>query len=650
VSDNNTSSATMVATRHAIKAAARQRNGIRIGVREASATRTRASWVQEQYRFRYLSVLTDTSSSSSSSSSSSRWIPGIAGATAILAATALLSLSNSNQTTRLDASRHDQTQTNQQQQSHNNSNNDDPTTILNWSGTHAVHTHNFWEPETMKELEQLVEHCHMEGIPIRPLGSALSPNGIGFHSKGMVSLANMDKILDINKETMTVTVQAGARVRDVVNALRPHGLTLPNLASIAEQQMGGFVQVGAHGTGATIAPVDHYVTKLKLITPALGPIELTNETDPQLFQLAKVGLGCLGVVAEVTMQCIPAHNLVEHTYVLTRKEAREQLSHLLVTHKHVRYMWIPYADAVVVVTNDPEDSPVVHNVPRNQMENTNEVRFAPFRNLLVELSKTTRTTSTKSDEENGEQLQQQQLQQSAVTLESLHGMGFGELRDLLLAIDPLDVEHVKVVNEAEAEFWRKSHGYQTKPSDELLQFDCGGQQWVWEIAFPTGTLTENNGNDMTFVEQLLQGIEEQNIPAHSPIEQRWSASSSSLMSPVHGDVDDGGLHTWVGIIMYLPLADDERQRRAITERFTGEYCALMRQLGSDVNMASHWAKLEIPTNVWHLVDLQHHLKKRYPIRLFEKARRMLDPKDILGNPMINLAFGSNLKNLGEDLR
>ena len=103
--------------------------------------------------------------------------------------------------------------------------------------------------------------------------------------------------------------------------------------------------------------------------------------------------------------------------------------------------------------------------------------------------------------------------------------------------------------------------------------------------------------------------------------------------------------------MYLlPLADDERQRRAITERFTGEYCTLMRQLGSDVNMASHWAKLEIPTNMWHLVDLQHNLKKRYPIRLFEKARQMLDPKDILGNPMINLAFGSNLKNLGKDLR
>ena len=47
--------------------------------------------------------------------------------------------------------------------------------------------------------------------------------------------------------------------------------------------------------------------------------------------------------------------------------------------------------------------------------------------------------------------------------------------DALLAVDPLNLAHVKRCNEAEAEFWRRSEGYQTKPSDQLLQFDCGGQ-------------------------------------------------------------------------------------------------------------------------------------------------------------------------------
>ena len=156
----------------------------------------------------------------------------------------------------------------------------------------------------------------------------------------------------------------GILYHQVVEALRPHGLTLPNLASIAEQQFGGFVQVGAHGTGRLVAPVDHYVTRLKLVTPGLGTIVLSKEDDGQLFDMAKVGLGCLGVVVEVTMECIPAHQLVEHTFVLTREEAKRQKDDLLKKHKHMRYMWIPYTDAVVVVTNDPEDQ-VPDDVPQH---------------------------------------------------------------------------------------------------------------------------------------------------------------------------------------------------------------------------------------------------------------------------------------------
>lgn len=129
---------------------------------------------------------------------------------------------------------------------------DEPTTILNWSGTHSVQLKKgaYHEPESVAELISLVADAYRNGTHIRPVGSALSPNGLAFDSRGMVCLSNLDKIIDVNKDDMTVTVQAGARVSQVIEALRPHGLTLPNLASIAEQQIGGFVSVGAHGTGA----------------------------------------------------------------------------------------------------------------------------------------------------------------------------------------------------------------------------------------------------------------------------------------------------------------------------------------------------------------------------------------------------------------
>ena len=66
--------------------------------------------------------------------------------------------------------------------------------------------------------------------------------------------------------------------------------------------------------------------------------------------------------------------------------------------------------------------------------------------------------------------------------------------------------------------------------------------------------------------ELLQQLEADNIPAPSPIEQRWSAPSSSPMSPVASTGDPDALHSWVGIIMYLPT-EEKRARQAITDRY-----------------------------------------------------------------------------------
>lgn len=48
-------------------------------------------------------------------------------------------------------------------------------------------------------------------------------------------------------------------------------------------------QVGAHGTGATVPPVDEQVVGMKLVTQNLGTLELSNEKHPSLFRMAKVG-------------------------------------------------------------------------------------------------------------------------------------------------------------------------------------------------------------------------------------------------------------------------------------------------------------------------------------------------------------------------
>lgn len=43
-------------------------------------------------------------------------------------------------------------------------------------------------------------------------------------------------------------------------------------------------QVSAHGTGATVPPVDEAVVAMKLVTPGKGTLTLSREDDPDLFR------------------------------------------------------------------------------------------------------------------------------------------------------------------------------------------------------------------------------------------------------------------------------------------------------------------------------------------------------------------------------
>jgi len=474
--------------------------------------------------------------------------------------------------------------------------------VENWSSTHSASPTLYFQPEGPQGVQRILSLLHEAGQRVRVVGSALSPNGIGLSDESMLNMAQCAEIISVDVARKQVTVQAGARVSEVVEALRPHGLTLQNYASIAEQQIGGFVQVGAHGTGAAIPPVDMTVVRLKLHTPALGALELSEQSNPRLFQLAKVGLGLLGVVSEVTLQCVPAHRLVQHTFTETREGIRRR-HHLHLQHQHMRYMWIPHTDTVVVVTCDP--APEGLEAPPQAFSEAQAT--APLRELLVSKGGASEAKAAE--------------------------MNFAQLRDALIALAPLDKDHVIAINAAEAEFWKRSGGYRVDWSDKLLGFECGGQQWVSEVAFPCGSRSQPDDSDLAFMQELLDLAERSELAVPAPIEQRWTAASQSRMSPAFSARADD-LYSWVGIIMYLP-SEEPSVRDAITDKFWQYNDMCRRALWTKYGCHQHWAKIEVPDEPEQLDMVRRRLRERYALSDFNDAKRELDPRNILGNRLMD---------------
>jgi len=472
--------------------------------------------------------------------------------------------------------------------------------LMNWSGTHQVTTRHLFTPESQQELRDLVAWAGRTGQKLRPLGTGLSPNGLALEPGGMLSMVRLDKVVGINEENMTITVEGGISVSDILVELRKHGMTLANFSSITEQQIGGWTQVAAHGTGARIPTVDEMITRMTLVTPGKGAVELCPDgQNGELFRLARVGLGSLGVASELTLQCVPQYSLLERTYATTVAELRKDHARLLRTHRHVRYMWIPYTDTVVVVLSDvvePNTAASSHRLPEAE-------RTRPLQELLRELQP---------------------------ACGSLDGQNFAQLREKLLCIDPLNPQHVARVNRAEAEFWRLSAGERVGDSTEILGFECGGVQWVLENCIPAGTVDQPSMADLDYIVQLKQIIERERIPAASPIEQRWTARSSSPLSPAYSS-NAQDIFSWVGVIMYIT---DEERSPAIKDKFK-EYAMHHVDQTFKFDGTFHWGKLDLAFHEGsRLENLRENISRRFDVDEFVRARQELDPRGILSNRLI----------------
>uniref|UniRef100_K3WJQ9 FAD-binding PCMH-type domain-containing protein n=1 Tax=Globisporangium ultimum (strain ATCC 200006 / CBS 805.95 / DAOM BR144) TaxID=431595 RepID=K3WJQ9_GLOUD len=493
---------------------------------------------------------------------------------------------------------------------------DQDSVFVNWSASHECRPQQFYVPESVEEIERLLQEYHGKKQKLRCMGAGVSPNGLGFSGKvsaqsdkkgaaneALMTMALFDKILDVNKEKLQVTVEAGIIVGELLDKLRTYGMTMQNVASIRDQQVGGICQAGCHGSGAGIPPIDDQIVEMEIVTPAKGKMTLSATENPDLFALAKCGLGALGVVTKVKLQCVPMHRLAEKTMVMTIDEIRPHHIKWLKEFQHLRYMWIPYTDCVVVVQcrrmsdSEPADDklypPVQHSM---------DVRLEAPRKLYLE------------------------LKQGNPEPDYLD-WSFTKLRDKLLEINPLDKQHVVRVNESEKQFWKLSEGYRVALSDDIIGFDCGGQQHVEEVSFPCqGTL------ELDFMEKLLARIDAEDIPAHAPIEQRWTARSTSNMSPASSS-NPNQIFSWVGVILYLPTAE-ESARRAITKRFH-EFYEMYRDFMEPYGAAEHWAKIEWPRDPAERRKMRERLSRRYPLDKFKKARDEVDPHHILSNHIVD---------------
>jgi FAD-linked oxidoreductase len=200
---------------------------------------------------------------------------------------------------------------------------------------------------------------------VKPIGAGHSFSGIAVAPGVLLELADLTGIVDIDRERGRVRMLAGTRLHQIPRLLAPHGLAMQNLGDIDRQSISGAISTGTHGTGARFGGIATQIVGATLVT-ASGELLTIDETqNVELLPAVAPGLGALGVLVDVTVQCVPA-------FVLQAVERREPLDEVLVTldsrvatADHFEYYWFPHTDLALTKTNTrlPSGAPR-HPLPR----------------------------------------------------------------------------------------------------------------------------------------------------------------------------------------------------------------------------------------------------------------------------------------------
>ena len=145
------------------------------------------------------------------------------------------------------------------------------------------------------------------GLPVRPVGSAHSFTALARTEGMLLETRGLAGLRSVDRERGRITVGGGTTIAAVARLAGEHGLAFANLGDIDHQTIAGAIGTGTHGTGGAFGPIASQVAGLQLVTPGGEVLDL-REHDP-LLPAARVSLGALGVVTEVTLQLVPSFGL-----------------------------------------------------------------------------------------------------------------------------------------------------------------------------------------------------------------------------------------------------------------------------------------------------------------------------------------------------
>ncbi|NLW07159.1 MAG: FAD-binding protein [Clostridia bacterium] len=170
-------------------------------------------------------------------------------------------------------------------------------------------------PRTTAEVAEIMKLASRARVPVYPRGAGTNLSGGAIPSENglVMSLVEMNKILEIDIENLTATVQPGVIIQDLNDALLSHGLIYPpDPGSVTTATFGGSVAESSGGLrGLKYGVTKDYVMGLEVVLAdgsvfKCGGKTVKNVSGYDLPKLFCGSEGTLGIITSITVRLIPS--------------------------------------------------------------------------------------------------------------------------------------------------------------------------------------------------------------------------------------------------------------------------------------------------------------------------------------------------------
>ncbi|XP_017695317.1 PREDICTED: L-gulonolactone oxidase-like [Lepidothrix coronata] len=230
-------------------------------------------------------------------------------------------------------------------------------------------TRNFREFRELRNVfPQILALARRRGRRVKVVGGGHSPSDIACTDGFLLHLGAINRVLQVDPEKRQVTVEGGILLSELNRELDKHGLALENLGILPVILGQGFGKgVSRQGMSPGIPGWSRRIPRnslprvqvvaLTLLLASGEILECSEAANPEVFQAARLHLGCLGIVLSVTFQCVPEFRLREVAFPSTLPQVLEQLEEHLERSQYFRFLWFPHSDHVRIIYQDPTDQP-----------------------------------------------------------------------------------------------------------------------------------------------------------------------------------------------------------------------------------------------------------------------------------------------------